>query len=213
MSKPTALITGFGPFPGVPRNASALLVPRLASVARREFPGWRIATAILPTEWRRAPSELARHHARAKPAWAIHFGVSREARGFVMETTGRNVCRDAADAAGEQPGSLCLQPDGPALRSASLPLRAIRERLDRRGLPTASSDDAGGYLCNAVLYHSLGQAEAAPRPARRSRSSRRTCSASGCPSSATGCAPPARCSRSRGASATTRRRGRCTRWR
>lgn len=166
ITKPTALITGFGPFPGVPLNATGVLVPRLARAARRRFPDWRIATAILPTEWQAAPAELARHHARARPIWAVHFGVSREARGFVIETTGRNVCRDALDAAGAHAGARCLVDDGPPVRAASLPLDAIRARLERRGLPAVTSDDAGGYLCNAILYHSLGHAEAARLPAR-----------------------------------------------
>ncbi len=165
-SKPTALITGFGPFPGVPRNATGLLVPRLAKAARRKFPEWRIATAILPTEWHVAPAELARHHARARPLWTVHFGVSREARGFVIETTGRNVCRDTADAAGAQPGSLYLDADGPPIRAANLPHDAIHARLVQSGLPATSSDDAGGYLCNAILYHSLGHAARATHPTR-----------------------------------------------
>ena len=29
MRKPIVLLTGFGPFPGIPDNASSLLVPRL----------------------------------------------------------------------------------------------------------------------------------------------------------------------------------------
>lgn len=160
-TKPTLLITGFGPFPGVPQNATSVLVPRLARAGRRRFPDWRIATAILPTEWHAAPAELARHHARAAPLWAVHFGVSREARGFVIETTGRNMCRDVPDAAGAQPMSGCLEADGPPVRAASLPVGAIRARLAQLGLPATTSDDAGGYLCNAILYHSLARADAA----------------------------------------------------
>lgn len=165
--KSTALLTGFGPFPGVPHNATGVLVPRLAAKARRHFPDWRIATAILPTEWDAAPVALARHIARARPLLALHFGVSREARGFIIETLGRNVCRPTADAAGMPPNSALLVADGPATRAAILPAIEIVTRLTRRGFPAATSDDAGGYLCNAVLYHSLGHAEAAaPRPAR-----------------------------------------------
>lgn len=165
-STPTALLTGFGPFPGVAHNATGVLVPRLAAAARRQFPEWSIATAILPTEWSAAPVELARHLARARPVLALHFGVSREARGFVIETLGRNLCRDTADAAGINPTSALLDADGPAARAASLPTPEILARLARSGLPAATSDDAGGYLCNAVLYHSLGHAALAARSAR-----------------------------------------------
>lgn len=165
-STPTALLTGFGPFPGVAYNATGVLVPRLAAAARRQFPDWSIATAILPTEWSAAPLALSRHFARAQPLLALHFGVSREARGFVIETLGRNVCRDTADAAGMNPSAAMLVADGPATRAASLPTPEILARLARRGLPAATSDDAGGYLCNAVLYHSLGHAALAARTAR-----------------------------------------------
>lgn len=164
--KPTALLTGFGPFPGVPANATVALVPRLAAAARRQFPAWRFATAILPTEWDTAPAELARHLARTRPRVALHFGVSREARGFVVETLGRNVCRETADAAGMNPNSMWLIENGPATRAANLPTDDIIARLTRRGFAAVTSDDAGGYLCNAVLYHSLGHAEAALRPVR-----------------------------------------------
>ncbi len=165
-STPTALLTGFGPFPGVAHNATGVLVPRLAAAARRQFPDWSIATAILPTEWSAAPLALSRHLARAQPLLALHFGVSREAQGFVIETLGRNVCRDTADAAGMNPNSALLVADGPATRTASLPTPEILARLARRGLPAATSDDAGGYLCNAILYHSLGHAALAAHTAR-----------------------------------------------
>src|SRR5690606_17841836 len=43
----------------------------------------------------------------------------------------------------------------------SLPARRIVEHLRRRSLPACLSRNAGGYLCNAVLYHSLQSARGA----------------------------------------------------
>jgi pyroglutamyl-peptidase len=37
----------------------------------------------------------------------------------------------------------------------TLPARLIVERLTGLGLPAELSDDAGAYLCNAVLFHGL----------------------------------------------------------
>jgi pyroglutamyl-peptidase len=165
-ARPTVLITGFGPFPGIERNVTGLLVPRLAARARRRFPHLRVATAILPTEWAAAPAALARHLARAEPCLALHFGVSSGARGFVIETTGRNACRPAADAAGLLPASAWVAEGGPAQRRVSLPVEVIVARLADAGHTVATSDDAGGYLCNAVLYHSLGGAGGAAGPRR-----------------------------------------------
>ena len=53
--------------------------------------------------------------------------------------------------------------------AASLPVQHIVTRLRRLGIPAFVSRDAGGYLCNATLYHSLGCA--GTRPAAASASS------------------------------------------
>lgn len=164
--RPTILITGFGPFPGVERNATAMLVPRLAAAARRRFDGLGVATAILPTDWHAAPVALSRHLDRARPGIAVHFGVSRAARGFVIETLGRNERRDSADAAGRRPHSRSVVDDGPPSRASSLPVDDIVARLAAHGHPVSTSDDAGGYLCNAILYHSLGHSVTSSIPRR-----------------------------------------------
>lgn len=155
----TVLLTGFGPFPGVPQNATGRLVPRLAERARRRFAGISFTTAILPTEWDRGPRQLARHLGRGPFAVALHFGVSQQARGFVIETRGRNACRPSPDAAGRSPPRPRIDAEGPTERPVNLPVARIVERLAALELPVATSDDAGGYLCNAVLYHSLALAE------------------------------------------------------
>lgn len=164
--RPVILLTGFGPFPGVPENASALLVRELEEAAQRRWPEFHIQAAILPTEWRAGPARAGELLAAAKPAIALHFGVSRQASGFTIETRGLNVARPAADAAGRLPPSERLKPEGPEALHSSFPARLIVERLRQRSLPAVLSDDAGGYLCNAVLYHSLYRARQADWPIR-----------------------------------------------
>ena len=56
-ARPIVLLTGFGPFPGVPENATAVLVPRLAKAARELFPTYDFVAEILPTEWTAAPQK------------------------------------------------------------------------------------------------------------------------------------------------------------
>ena len=104
----TILLTGFGPFPGVPENMSAVLVERLAAVAQRKFPKHHIVSDVLPAEWVAAPKRLARLYTREQPHLALHFGVSKRAKGFVIETQGRNECRNAPDARGARPRSRCI---------------------------------------------------------------------------------------------------------
>jgi pyroglutamyl-peptidase len=90
-----------------------------------------------------------------RPVLALHFGVAADARGFRIETEGRNVCRNAVDAAGLPPLSPILVDGAPDTYSAGLPISRIVQRLSDLGLPVSISNDAGRYLCNAVLYHAL----------------------------------------------------------
>lgn len=152
--KRTLLITGFGPFPGVPRNASGELAERLGILAKRTFPSVRFEVATLPTEWHTAPPMLERLFTGHRPDIALHFGVSHQARGFVVETQARNAARNA-DASGVVPYADALIPNQPDTRATTLPTARMVERLRRAGLPAALSQDAGAYLCNAILFHSL----------------------------------------------------------
>lgn len=155
----TVLLTAFGPFPGVPTNASGLLLGRLAPRARRRWPDVRFATATLPTEWERGPARLAALLDRFEPAIAIHFGVSSRATGLDIETTARNSCALSPDARDLLPASLVNIEGGPVARAATLPVALILERLAERAIPARASDDAGDYLCNAILYRSLAWSE------------------------------------------------------
>ena len=161
-ARTTVLITGFGPFPGVPVNATMQLVPELARAAAGQFAGVRIATEVLATEWAAAPRQLDALLAEIEPDLVLHFGVSSRARGFEVETRARNVCTASPDAAGTLPSGTAIRDGGAEFAAASLPVQHIVTRLRRRGIPAFVSRDAGGYLCNATLYHSLGCARDAP---------------------------------------------------
>ncbi len=149
------LLTGFGPFPSVPVNATMTLVPRLTLAARTLFPGIRFECAILPTEWDDAPARVDRLVGRYKPDLVVHFGVSRRARGFEIERRGRNVRALSPDARGAIPNDACIKDRGPELRPSRLPVADIVVRLRRRGISAFQSWNAGTYLCNATLYHAL----------------------------------------------------------
>ena len=164
--RPAILLTGFGPFPGVPENASSRLVPELAAEARKRFPDYHVEAAILPTEWRGGPAAASDLLDALNPAVALHFGVSSQARAITIESRAHNHARPVPDAAGLLPPSEKLSMDGPELLAARFPAYHIAGRLRRRGLPVILSRDAGGYLCNAVLYHSLERAWRADRQMR-----------------------------------------------
>jgi pyroglutamyl-peptidase len=155
----TVLLTGFGPFPGVPVNASSDLVRRIVRAARRRHPAARFAVAVLPTQWRHAQNRIEALHRRHRPALALHFGVASGTDGIRLETEARNFCRSSIDAAGALPPAPVLCAEGPMERHATIEISAIADALREGGWPVSISQDAGGYLCNAVLYHSLASAE------------------------------------------------------
>jgi pyroglutamyl-peptidase len=162
----SVLLTGFGPFPGIPVNASGLLATRLAAAGRAAFPKVSFATAQVPTEWTDGPRRARAAILRNTPTLIIHFGVSQRAKGFVIERQGVNACCAEPDGAGHMPLADCLDAVGPKARKATLPVVAIKRRLKAQGLPVALSDDAGEYLCNAVLFHSLAMAKSGDHGAR-----------------------------------------------
>lgn len=158
--RPTVLLTGFGPFPNVPVNASAYLARRIAREASSVLPQVRFVAEVLPTEWEKAPSLVAELHEQHRPALALHFGVAAGSQIIRLESQAVNSCRNAADAAGALPLRGNLSADGPAVRASSISIPEIAAALEAKGFSCSISDDAGGYLCNAVLYHSLAHAEA-----------------------------------------------------
>lgn len=157
------LLTGFGPFPTVVDNASARLVAALTPLARARFPDAVIESEVLPTEWRAGPERLVSLISFHDPDVIVSFGVAHDATGFRLETQALNVCRLAADAAGLVPLAAVICESGSAAHGATAPLDAIADRLAQRGYPVSISDDAGGYLCNAIYYHALDRASAAAR--------------------------------------------------
>ncbi len=154
-ARTSVLITGFGPFPGVPVNATMRLLPELARAAPRLFPDVQFDTRVLPTEWAAGPRRLQQVLAEVEPDLALHFGVSSRARGFEIEQRARNACSASPDASGVLPAGPALRDGGAEHLPASLPVRHIVTRLRRLGIPAFVSRDAGSYLCNAALYHSL----------------------------------------------------------
>lgn len=160
----TILLTGFGPFPGVAENASQRFVPKLGHLAARRFSAHRVVARILPTEWDRAPARLEDLYTRERPKLVLHFGVSPHADAFVIETLAHNTCKAAEDAAGSLPRDSAVVRNGPETLTARLPVAEIVRRLHGLKVPAVASEDAGSYLCNALLYRSLLFAEQIAEP-------------------------------------------------
>ncbi len=152
---PSVLLTGFGPFPDMAVNASARYVNALEKLGRRNRTDARINHAILPTQWVKAPKAVSRMRRRFVPDIILHFGVSKQARGIIIEQVARNFCDQSKDAVGAMPENNFVIAGAPFEMKSTLPIKQITSTLTCEEIPFELSQDAGSYLCNAVLYHSV----------------------------------------------------------
>lgn len=148
MGKTHLLITGFGPFPGMPINPSARLAEGLARLACWRWLGWRISAEILPVSYGATEKALAKAMDCA-PTAILMFGVAGRAKTVRIEMVARNRrSRTQRDASGRLPGATRLD-DGPTLMQGRAPFRAILQCYAAEHVPVRLSWNAGLYLCNA----------------------------------------------------------------
>jgi pyroglutamyl-peptidase len=156
MTRPRVLITGFGPFPGVPVNPSAWLVERLVEQVTPDIDA-EVHGRILPTEWQ-ATRLMPRLYESLQPHAMIHFGVNQRAKALRIECFAHDRTSPRADAVGALPGSPVIAPAGPPRRDTKLPAATLAGKLRRQGIQAVASRSAGSYLCNFLYYHSLAWA-------------------------------------------------------
>ena len=152
----TALVIGFGPFPGAPQNPSAELVRRLAKLRRPLLADARIVTAILPTSYAAVNEELPALLDKHDPDAVLFFGLASRTPFVRIEQRAVNKATGFyADASRTKYATRSLAPGLPP---------ELRVRADARRLLSAAraaridarlSRDAGRYICNAAFYRAL----------------------------------------------------------
>ncbi|MEQ1506287.1 MAG: hypothetical protein ABMB14_28910 [Myxococcota bacterium] len=139
------LVTGFGPFPGVPYNPTTSLAIAIDGL---ELDGLRFVGRVIPVTWQSGPDAAIAHAGAVGADAVVGTGVAPRPvlcveRVAVRVEVGRP---DAAGATG---------PDRDARDRDALPL-AVYATLDPVRLADALgatlSDDAGRYVCNQWLY-------------------------------------------------------------
>jgi len=154
MERPRILLTGFGPFPGVPTNPSGWLAETLAErLPAPELHG-QIHVRIFPTEWQ-AAALVANFCEMLQPHVMIHFGVSEHAKTFRIEHSAHNRTAPRADAGGALPASPVILGEGAGRLDTAFPAAALGRHLQTNGVAAVTSHSAGHYLCNFLYYHSL----------------------------------------------------------
>lgn len=150
------LITGFGPFPGVPRNPTMVLATRLARDLRLKRQGVATALRLLPTEYAAADALIPTMITELHPRAVLMFGVATKRRHVSIETRARNRLSILhPDAAGRCPAHPVLAPGQPFALRGRARFAPLVVDVRRSGLPARASISAGGYLCNFAYWRML----------------------------------------------------------
>ena len=116
--------------------------------------GIRLATAVLPVVHAIGP-HLDSLVAREKPDAVVHLGLAGSRRRVCVETRARNRSSSLKHDAGGRCSSMSsLQPRAAARRS-TWDAGRLAAALRAQEIDAALSNDAGDYVCNATLWHSL----------------------------------------------------------
>lgn len=136
------IITGFGPFPRVRINPSAVLAQ---SVARH----CQAASLVLETSYAGGLPRLAHTLAALKPRAVLMLGVAARARWVRVEVFARSgASLLAADATGRTPTARSVNTGNLPMRSTASTGQALAALRQHR-INARLSESAGRYLCNA----------------------------------------------------------------
>jgi pyroglutamyl-peptidase len=158
------LVTGFEPFTPHKVNPTEELA--------RAVDGARVGNAVvhaavLPVHHLEAAARVRTLLESVRPQAVLHLGLAAGRARIALERAGLNVMDyTVPDNAGCQMTGEPCDPSGPAAYFATLPVRAIVERLTEAGIPAYVSDTAGTYLCNQTLYTTLHAVAALVDPPR-----------------------------------------------
>jgi pyroglutamyl-peptidase len=150
------LLTGFGPFDGVPDNPSAAVVGALEGSRVRGVP---VVGVTLPVSYARARHALDRALVRHRPRARLHLGVAPLRRTINLERVARpGDIGGVLDIDGRAP----VPAESPPQLTTGVNTSAVLRALAAANLPARVSRDAGRYLCNAVYGWSLASGPAVP---------------------------------------------------
>lgn len=150
MNTPVVLIVGFEPFDDETVNPSMQIALQLDG---ESIAGHNLVGAILPVTFTDAPAVLAELLDHHRPRWVFALGQAGGRAEFALERVAINLI-DARipDNSGLQPIDIPVLHGGPGACFSSLPVKAIKSRLDALEIPCVLSLSAGTFVCNQVFY-------------------------------------------------------------
>ena len=143
------LLTGFDPFDREKVNPAFEAVKLLPDT----IAGAQIVKLEVPTQFVRAGEVLEAAMTEHKPDVVICVGQAGGRAAITPEKVAINLMDGRIpDNAGYQPVDVPIRADGPAAYFATLPVKAMVQRMQDAGIPAAVSYTAGTYVCNSLMY-------------------------------------------------------------
>ena len=143
------LLTAFDPFGGETVN------PALEAVkaVRGAVAGAEIVKLTVPTVFGKSVETVYEAMKRERPDAVLSVGQAAGRAGLSVERVAINL-EDAsvADNKGQKPVDTPVVPGGPAAYFATIPVKAVAERINAAGVPAAVSNSAGTFVCNHLMY-------------------------------------------------------------
>ena len=156
------VLAGFGPFPGVPFNPSAVLVGELARRRRPALADIVRTTHVFATSYAAVDRDLPKLFAE-KPDLVLIFGVAGRRRYLSVETRARNALSVLyPDVSGHRPARGTIERGKPGALRGAAPFAQLLGAMRPSGFPARLSRDAGRYLCNYAYWRALERARETP---------------------------------------------------
>jgi pyroglutamyl-peptidase len=152
----TVLVTGFGPFPGAPRNPTGALVAKLLRRRRPALADVRLIGHVFAASYAAVDCELPKLLTRYVPDALLMFGLAPRRQQLSVETRARNAVSVIFPDAAQSSGHLAsIVADGPPTLRFGPHTRHLVSAARSRGVIAYLSRDAGRYVCNYLCWRAL----------------------------------------------------------
>lgn len=153
------LVTGFGPFPRMPRNPSGGLALAIAASPRLRLHGIAARACVLTTAYATLAAELDPLLGDEPDAVLLVGVAARSTKVRIERHASSRRSTLFPDTLGDMPERLETGAGDrtPKSRRTDVNTIAALRRLPGRSLPARDSRDAGRYLCNAAYFRALAR--------------------------------------------------------
>ncbi|MCW6679349.1 pyroglutamyl-peptidase I [Anaerococcus sp. NML200574] len=146
------LLTGFDAFGDEKINPASLVLEKIPKIIGDA----KIHKLIIPTVFGKSASLIEEKIEEIRPDIIISLGQAGGRSHITVERVAINI-DDASidDNEGNRPIDRIIREDGEPAYFATIPIKAIINKLQESNIPASISNTAGTYVCNHVMYQDL----------------------------------------------------------